>query len=264
MPTDHFSTLVAAHQAMQLGCYFSAVDPYPLGNSQYLWSDIVPDPVWNFAVCHDLSTPVVDWILSSASSHGRTPAIFWPRAGLSGAPSLKGVAISEVPERWMTADLNQIDLPVRPAPVSRYEMLSSASPGASFERVFGQLFTSDSVNEHFRAVYVPALRKAVLSSDTEVVHLVAYHEDEPIGCASAYIWNGLAGLYNVGTIAPYQGKRIGSWASLQVLCHARSAGATEGFLQCEVATHVERMYTSIGFAAVATPVIGVLNNGERD
>src|ERR1039458_3230715 len=227
MPTDHFSTLVAAHQAMQLGCYFSAVDPYPLGNSQYLWSDIVPDPVWNFAVCHDLSTPVVDWILSSASSHGRTPAIFWPRAGLSGAPSLKGVAISEVPERWMTADLNQIDLPVRPAPVSRYEMLSSASPGASFERVFGQLFTSDSVNEHFRAVYVPALRKAVLSSDTEVVHLVAYHEDEPIGCASAYIWNGLAGLYNVGTIAPYQGKRIGSWASLQVLCHARSAGATE-------------------------------------
>jgi GNAT superfamily N-acetyltransferase len=249
--------LLAAHLKIQDGCYLSGSVDGPDG-SKYFYSDLVPDSPWNFGVPLPgaVHPGVVAWLSDIAVRQGRMPAAF-VRDDVALASLRTACAVREVvPERWMAALLAEPIEQVAPEVLTHHVVNTEASPGVDFERVFGSLFADASLNSHFSQYYIPTLARARPSNSGAVpFHVVGYGSKGPICCASVYALGSFAGLYNVGTVSSAQRQGLGAWVSAIALNVAQKAGCTVAFLQCEVESHVERLYLGLGFEIVATPSI---------
>lgn len=254
MFTHEMGRLLDAHIQCQLGCYISEVTSGP-GASRYIVAAQIPDTGWNFCIPGTGARSDVDWGLEQARLHTRSAAFF--------APSANDIDLAQpfdvAPERWMLRRSAPHPTAKRPSIITTVKVVETADPGADFAFVFGRLFDDEDVNRHFERYYVPTLRAATAPTSATPVHLVAYAGTEPVACASVYLLGGLAGLYNVGTVASQQRRGIGGWISAEALQHV---GQRSVFLQCEAGTHVERLYRSLDFEAVATPEIATVRDAD--
>ena len=76
-----------------------------------------------------------------------------------------------------------------------------------------------------------------------------------------YRAGGLAGLYNVGSVATCRGSGLGALVTRAAMASARQAGAETMMLQCVAGGHVERLYAGLGFSAAASPTLMVFAPG---
>jgi hypothetical protein len=248
-----FAKLLETHLKMQSGCYFSRIDVGPSG-VRYACSDLIPDIAWNFAVSPlFIDASVIDWVARAAAARQRTPALLVPE-DIGGEMLSSDSRFKEaIPERWMVFSAKQKIQPIPDIPHYLVRSSKSSRPDPDFLKVFENLFDDSQLNKHFAKHYVPALAAATDVAGVSSLHFVGYLNKNPVSCASVYFCGPYAGLYNVGTWHTEQKKSLGRAISLHAMQRAIERGPVTVFLQCEVGTHVESLYQSIGFTITNTP-----------
>jgi GNAT superfamily N-acetyltransferase len=244
---EEAAVLLDSHIRMQTGSYVSGVDSGPDG-ARYLWSERIPEPSLNLAV----GTEDIGWTMEAAARRGRMPAILAADAAaverLQATPGFAGA----FPTRWMVRPLDRRDLPAPPGDLSVHE-----GPGlpADALAVSTRLYKDPAHNAIAAELYVPTLERARTGEAVQSFHLVLRDGGEPVACASVYVLDGLAGLYNVGTLADRQGEGFGAAVTAAAARQAAACDCDRMFLQCAAGTHVERLYGRLGFRTVASPAI---------
>lgn len=253
-----FYSLTQHHLHFQKGCYFT--DFVETQDAWYAWSNRITDVSWNSAFPKSpAALPSVAWLLKIAHEHNRTPAIVVPAARSTDSYKSHPAFANIAQERWMLLDIKEWVPPITKSDL-HVDIKNGAPPQNEFLEIFGGLFEDAHINEHFRQYYIPALREATQQGDYAVRHLVGFHDNVPTCCASIYVRNGIAGLYNVGTIAQKQKNGWGHSISIRAINQAILLGAEHVFLQCEVGNHVEQLYSRIGFTTIEVPTVLTFQN----
>jgi ribosomal protein S18 acetylase RimI-like enzyme len=86
---------------------------------------------------------------------------------------------------------------------------------------------------------------ALLDSASPLWLYVGYRDGEPVATSELTVGGGVAGLYNIATLAPHRRRGYGSAMTLQPLRDARSAGHATGILQA--AADGVGLYRRLGF-----------------
>ena len=82
-----------------------------------------------------------------------------------------------------------------------------------FSLAFGGEATSADGYGDIPSEYLDALRESFEGNalaGNQHIHMVAYFNDQPVGCGSVHVGDGYGGLYNVGTLPEYRKKGIGA------------------------------------------------------
>jgi predicted acetyltransferase len=83
-----------------------------------------------------------------------------------------------------------------------------------------------------------------------VRHFLARLDDVPVGTAALLVAEGVAGIYNVATLAEARGRGIGSLLTAHTLQIARSAGISVAILKASQMGF--NVYKRLGFETVCT------------
>ncbi|MFD1301765.1 GNAT family N-acetyltransferase [Methylobacterium marchantiae] len=245
--------MLDAHCLMQSGCYVSDIETTPDGG-RYLWSNDIPEPGFNVGV----GTTDLAWIRATSAKRGRLPAILvsgeQERERLEAHPDLQAA----FPTCWMIRDCTSVLPPTMPEGLT-LAVSESTAPGEDYLSVCRGLYEDESVNAVAEAIFLPVLRDARPVEGVETYHLTVSEDGVPLACASVYRSGGLAGLYNVGTLATHRGKGLGALVTRAAIDTARQAGAEATMLQCVAGGHVERLYSGLGFVKAASPTLMVFS-----
>ncbi len=237
-----YEQLRAAHIEALSGGLLDGCETGPDG-AGYAWSGTIPDPTLNFAF--GVRTPAqFGWAGAVALGRGREPAFLARDVAEEAALRRLFEPAAVYPASWMAARARAAS--GLPEPMRLAEHVG-ARPPAAFEAVFLRLSEDERVRIHLRRHYLPALRAARARPGLTALHLVLEEREEPVACASLYIRDGLAGLYNVSTRTDRQRRGLGARITAEALGAAYRRGAREVFLQCPAGGPVERLYARAGF-----------------
>jgi len=144
-------------------------------------------------------------------------------------------------ELAMAADL--VRLPMRgELPGFRVERVRTAAQLADFARVIGgSEATPDLHVLRFYELAAPVL----LTEVSPLWIYVGYLEDVPVATAEVTVAGGVAGLYNISTLAPYRRRGFGMAMTVRPLLDARAVGVGTAVLQAS--SEGVSMYTRVGF-----------------
>jgi GNAT superfamily N-acetyltransferase len=84
--------------------------------------------------------------------------------------------------------------------------------------------------------------------DPTIRHYLAYVEDEPAACATIMLRDGIAGVWNVGTLRPYRRQGLASALLLRGLADAASDGCLDSVLMASPMGRT--LYEEMGYALV--------------
>ena len=75
-----------------------------------------------------------------------------------------------------------------------------------------------------------AIASTIARSDADLMSWVAYAGDEPIGCATVLVAEGVAGVFNVGVVGAHRGRGIEAALTARALETARERGLDRAVL----------------------------------
>lgn len=92
-------------------------------------------------------------------------------------------------------------------------------------------------------------------NNVNLTHYVAYQNESPIACASLYILDGIAGLYNLAVLPDYRNRGIGKNLQKIRLNDAKKLGIKSAVIQA--ASITERMSKQLNFqpCTIITPLV---------
>jgi hypothetical protein len=144
-------------------------------------------------------------------------------------------------ELAMVADLSQLPM-LEELPGFRIVRVSTAAQLADFARVIGG--TQDTPDPDVLLFY--ELAAPVLLTDASPLWIyVGYLEDVAVATAEVTVAGGVAGLYNISTLAPYRRRGFGTAVTVQPLLDTREAGCGTAVLQAS--SEGARIYSRLGF-----------------
>jgi ribosomal protein S18 acetylase RimI-like enzyme len=249
---DEVVQFVAKHFEFQRGCYFSESEPVLTGflsSSAYI-DDFYWNSYWGFKES-DLSKAICE-LEPLFKAKNRELALYVdptvePASALS---DLKKAGFEIEREIWMTAK----DGIARTGNVSNIDVqVADQDNREDFLKVFsiafgGEATTADGYGD-LPPEYLSVLRDFFAGKGKpgiEYVPLVAYFNNEPVGCGSIHICGEYAGLYNVGTLPKSRKKGIGAAVSAEAVKIAKSKGVSTIFFQTQPGGSVQKFYEGLG------------------
>jgi ribosomal protein S18 acetylase RimI-like enzyme len=249
---DQIGPLIRAHCDLQLGCYFSSIEPCASGLIST--SDSISDHYWNsMSSFHESDT---DRLISASeplfAKKKRSPAYYidptsTPTDILHKLEN-KGYTVER--EIWMSA--GNLSSTILNNAVSIRPVNNTNSD--DFLRVFsiafgGEASEADGYGD-IPPEYLTALRTSLGGSHSRDVihhHFLAYLGDNPVACGSIHIGTTYAGLYNVGTLPNYRQLGVGTAVSLSAVRFAKEeSSVTTIFFQTQPGGTVQRFYEGLG------------------
>jgi GNAT superfamily N-acetyltransferase len=174
----------------------------------------------------------IDEVLAAGAARG-VPQLWWtgetcaPRDLLSRLEE-RGVVADVEPMPGMALELSALPSASAPPSGLRIEPVIDAAGLAAFAEPFGSAFgiTPDAL----ASVIAAFADFAASGVADELHHWVGYAGDRPVAAASTLIRDGIAGLYDVSTVADARGRGYGRALSLAALHGAAAAGASHAIL----------------------------------
>lgn len=77
----------------------------------------------------------------------------------------------------------------------------------------------------------PSITEIIIKQDQNIESYVGYFQDTPVSIGTIFYFNGVAGIYNVGTLKEYQGKGIGGEMMTTMLLKAKLDDLKTAILQ---------------------------------
>ena len=167
---------------------------------------------------------------------------------------LPTTAPADLPQRLLDHGISHDgDMPLMAGDLDRIPAPVAAPPGLRIDRV-----TDDASRERFLAAFVSGFdmgpdladvfRYLVTNAGPEWRRFVATLDGRPVGTAGVHLAGGVAGLYNVETLAEFRRRGIGAAVSAAALRDARAQGYRVGILG---STDLGRnVYRRLGFEDV--------------
>ena len=153
--------------------------------------------------------------------------------------------VREVGDPGMTLDLRTWQMP---APVPAGLRIEQIADAASQQVWVDTLIAGFGFPDHIR----PMMREvaAAMGASAPFTNYLGWHENVPVAVASAFVHDGVAGIYNVAPLASARRMGIGAAVTAQALQQAREQGChTAMLLSSEMGLPV---YQRLGFTICCT------------
>lgn len=142
---------------------------------------------------------------------------------------------------WLLADLDTLSTEAPPNGFS-VRAVDSAEMMAEWWRVYAAGF--EKTLEACK-IYHDAYAQHLPRIDNNAVHLIGYHNDEPVTSSTLLVAGGIAGIYDISTPPAYRGRGFGSAITVATLTLARRKG--EQHVCCMASEMGLPIYARLGF-----------------
>ena len=216
-----------------------------------------------FSLCNSVVMPCwdereadarIDEILAAGRERG-VPQLWW--TGRTCTPvdlverlEARGVVSEIEPMPGMALDLDRLPPASDTVPPAglRIEPVIDAAGLAAFAEPFGRSFGFSA--DGLASVVAAFADFAASGVEDELHHWVGFDRDRPVASASVLVRDGVAGLYNVGTVEGARGRGYGEALTLAALRGAVEVGASAAILHASPSGI--GIYERLGFETLTT------------
>lgn len=147
----------------------------------------------------------------------------------------------------MAADLRQLSEQQALSAGLTLTWVQNETDLAQWQRPFA---TGFQIPDNIAAIFAGMMGAAGLGVDSAWQNVIGWLDDEPVACASLFLGEGVAGIYNVTTIPAAQRQGIGTAVTLALMQKAKKQGAELAVL--ESSSQGTAVYERLGFKAVCS------------
>lgn len=227
-----------------------------LNGAWFLFNDVLPEIFCNLAVAIRTTVPNAPSLITKAERHFKKKKI---KPAFQVTPASTPQNFSRLltsrgfkkvyAESWM---------------VHRKKIIPSKSSGgkvikiktASAMKKFIDLFNnfennlpqSEAMNKAYESVLWNSFKKR--HDKTKVNHYLATLDQKAVGFGTLIVTENYASIYNVGVLAPFRGRRIGSVLVDELIAEAKKAKVKEIFLQTSRNSPAQKFFKQMGFKEV--------------
>ncbi|MDY0104956.1 MAG: GNAT family N-acetyltransferase [Lentimicrobium sp.] len=243
MYTEKVKEYLIHHLSLVKGRHVQSLIDYKVG-IQLVISHWVESPSWNHAVIYknDLLSEEIIQIEKTFELIGRRPAFYivdqLQRETAHHFGAL-GYQLFDT-EFWMGFDVKN-EKPFSDSKVDLFQVLNDEGIH-SFLQGFELGFSSLEVG-YLRQLYLSLINNSEFQ--TKGIHYFATMDGLPVGVASCYFDNSVAGIYNLAVSQPYQGMGIGKKIIAGLISEAKKHGCKYFFLQADYKSR--NFYAKLGF-----------------
>lgn len=208
----------------------------------------VESPSWNHAVIYKndlLDEETITQIEKTYELIGRRPALYIIDQFIKKPPhSFENMGYQPFEtEYWMGLDVKNAKL-ISDSTANVFQVLNRDGI-QSFLKGF-ELGFSSLESGYMRQLYLSLINN--FEYPAKGIHFYATLDGNPVGVASCYFDNSIAGIYNLAVCQPYQGIGIGKKLMAGLISEAKKQGCGFFFLQADY--NSRNFYTNLGFESL--------------